>query len=76
MAETVERRIDCARMPLVSFEVVTVCMLIELNIASWGLLIEAIGQFVSYGTLGAHFPSWVFFIATFPPWLTVFTISF
>jgi hypothetical protein len=67
MAETVERRIDCARMLLVSFEVVTVCMLTKLNIASWGLLIGAIGQFVLYGTLGAHFPSRVFFIATFPP---------
>jgi hypothetical protein len=51
-------------------------MMSKLHIASWGLLIGALGQAGFYGQLFPRLPSWIVFIALLPPWLTVYTISF
>jgi hypothetical protein len=47
-----------------------------LNIASYGLLIGAMGQFFFYKGTFPHFPAWIVWGVLFVPWLTVFTISF
>jgi hypothetical protein len=51
-------------------------MMSRLHIASWGLLVGAMGQCALYGALAPHLPSWIVFVALLPPWLTVYTISF
>ena len=51
-------------------------MMNKLSIASWGLLIGAIGQGLFYGLLFPRLPSWAVMAPLFLPWLTVFTISF
>jgi hypothetical protein len=47
-----------------------------LNVASWGFLIGAGGQFAFYAALFPHLPAWVVWSFLLPPWLTVYTISF
>jgi hypothetical protein len=51
-------------------------MMSRLNIASWGLLFGATGQYALCSALVPRLPSWIIFIALLPPWLMVFTISF
>jgi hypothetical protein len=51
-------------------------MMGTLNIASWGLLIGAMGQWALYRPLFPRLPDWLILGALFVPWLTVFTISF
>jgi hypothetical protein len=51
-------------------------MMSRLNIASWGLLIGAIGQSGFYGSLFPRLPDWIMFPILALPWLTVFIISF
>jgi hypothetical protein len=48
----------------------------RLNVASWGLLIGALGQCVLYSSLFQHLPPWFVLIPLLPPWLTVYIISF
>jgi len=48
----------------------------SLSIASWGLLIGAMGQWAFYYRIFPHLPDWLIFGAVIIPWLTVFTISF
>ncbi len=47
-----------------------------LGIASWGLLIGAIGQCCFYWRLFPDIPKWIVQGVSFIPWLTVFIISF
>jgi hypothetical protein len=47
-----------------------------LNVASWGLLIGALGQSLFYAPLFPRLPTWVVWTFLLPPWLTIFTISF
>ena len=47
-----------------------------LHIASWGLLIGAVGQCAFYAALFPRLPVWIIFVAVLPPWLTVYAISF
>jgi hypothetical protein len=51
-------------------------MMSRLHIASWGLLLGAVGQSALYSDLVPRLPSWIIFVALLPPWLTVYTISF
>ena len=51
-------------------------MMSRLHIASWGLLVGAVGQCALYSALAPHLPSWIIFVVLLPPWLTVYTISF
>ncbi len=51
-------------------------MMGSLSIASWGLLVGAMGQWAFYGRLFPRLPAWLVMSALFVPWLTVFTISF
>ena len=51
-------------------------MLGKLSIASWGLLIGAMGQWAFYHRILPRFPDWLVFGALAIPWLIVFTISF
>lgn len=51
-------------------------MMSRLHIASWGLLLGAIGQGDLPGSLASRLPLWIIFAALLPPWLTVYTISF
>jgi hypothetical protein len=51
-------------------------MMSILNIASYGLLIGAMGQWGFYGRLFPHLPSWIVMGVLFIPWLTIFIISF
>jgi hypothetical protein len=51
-------------------------MMSTLNVASWGLLIGALGQCVLYSSLFQHLPQWLVLIPLLPPWLMVYVISF
>lgn len=51
-------------------------MMGTLNLASWGLLVGAIGQAAFYLRLFPRLPTWLVMAVLFVPWLTVFTISF
>ncbi|HEY5912836.1 MAG TPA: hypothetical protein VJA21_19765 [Verrucomicrobiae bacterium] len=51
-------------------------MMGALSIASWGLLVGAIGQWAFYGRLFPRLPAWLVMGALFVPWLIVLTISF
>jgi hypothetical protein len=51
-------------------------MMSVLNVASFGLLIGAMGEWFFYGYLFPRFPAWIVMAAVYIPWLTVFTISF
>jgi len=47
-----------------------------LSIASWGLLIGAMGQSAFYKCVFPPLSGWIVLCALFVPWLTVFAISF
>ena len=51
-------------------------MMGTLSIASWGLLIGAMGQAAFYSDLFPHLPAWLVISTLFVPWFTVFGISF
>jgi hypothetical protein len=48
----------------------------KLNIASWGLLVGALGQAGLYHNLFPQLPTWAVMAPLALPWLTVYTISF
>jgi hypothetical protein len=48
----------------------------RLHIASWALLLGAIGQGVFYASLFPGFPVWALTTRLLPPWLTIYIISF
>ena len=48
----------------------------RLHVASWGLLLGAVGQAALYNDLWPRIPLWILFAALLPPWLTVYVISF
>lgn len=48
----------------------------RLHIASWALLVGAMGQGAFYAALFPRFPVWVLTTLLLPPWLTIYTISF
>ena len=48
----------------------------RLHIASWALLLGAIGQGAFYASLFPRFPGWALTTLLLPPWLTIYTISF
>jgi hypothetical protein len=48
----------------------------KLNIASWALLVGAMGQLAFYAPLFPFLPPWVVWVPLVPPWLAIYTISF
>jgi hypothetical protein len=50
-------------------------MMRKLNIASWGLLLEVIGQSALCDDLLPGIPSWMFSAVLLPPWLTIYAIA-
>jgi hypothetical protein len=48
----------------------------RLHIASWALLLGAIGQGAFYAALFPRFPEWALTTLLLPPWLTIYAISF
>ena len=61
---------------LISFQQIVTSMMSMLNVASWALLMGAMGQCALYSELFQRLPPWIIFVALLPPWLTVYTISF
>jgi hypothetical protein len=51
-------------------------MMSRLHVASWSLLIGAVGQCVLFNALVPEVPSWIIFCALLPPWMTIYAISF
>ena len=51
-------------------------MMSRINIASWGMLLGALGQSLFFGYVFPSFPSKILFALLAIPWLTTFTISF